>query len=111
MFMAESNIGHKVCCPGDLVINTMWAWMAALGMAKQTGWSAHRMEYIDPAGKPNCARFVDHLLRVDAYKSEYLCRSTGIRASRLRLYPSSSSDPILCPPPTNRLDYTISKLC
>ena len=30
MFMAESNVGHKVCRPGDLVINTLWAWMAAL---------------------------------------------------------------------------------
>jgi len=31
MFMAESNIGHKRCRPDDLVINTMWAWMGALG--------------------------------------------------------------------------------
>lgn len=23
MFMAESNVGHKVCRPGDLVINTL----------------------------------------------------------------------------------------
>ena len=37
MFKAESNIGHKICRPGDLVINTMWAWMAALGMARQVG--------------------------------------------------------------------------
>ena len=25
MFMAASNAGHKICRPGDLVINTMWA--------------------------------------------------------------------------------------
>ena len=37
MFMAESNVGHKVCRPGDLVINTLWAWMAALGVTKHTG--------------------------------------------------------------------------
>ena len=37
MFKAESNIGHKLCRPGDLVINTMWAWMAALGVARQFG--------------------------------------------------------------------------
>ena len=35
MFMAESNIGHKICRPGDLVINTMWAWMGAVGVARR----------------------------------------------------------------------------
>jgi type I restriction enzyme S subunit len=30
MFMAESLVGYKKCQPGDLVINTMWAWMGAL---------------------------------------------------------------------------------
>ena len=33
MFMAESYVGHKICRPGDLVINTMWAWMGAFGVA------------------------------------------------------------------------------
>ena len=37
MFLAESNIGHKLCQPGDIVINTMWAFMAALGVARQEG--------------------------------------------------------------------------
>ena len=37
MFKAESYVGHKLCREGDLVINTMWAWMAALGVARQTG--------------------------------------------------------------------------
>src|SRR6185437_10317331 len=34
MFLAESNVGHKVCKPGDVVVNTMWAWMAALGVSR-----------------------------------------------------------------------------
>jgi hypothetical protein len=37
MFMAESNVGHKVCRPGDLVINTLSAWMAALGVSRHIG--------------------------------------------------------------------------
>ena len=37
MFRAQSNVGHKLCRPGDLVVNTMWAWMAALGVTKQVG--------------------------------------------------------------------------
>ncbi len=28
MFEAESTVGYKLVHTGDLVINTMWAWMA-----------------------------------------------------------------------------------
>jgi type I restriction enzyme S subunit len=31
--------------------------------------------------------FLDHLLRIAPYVSEFICRSIGIRSSRLRLYP------------------------
>jgi hypothetical protein len=31
MFKAESYVGHKVARSNDIVINTMWAWMSALG--------------------------------------------------------------------------------
>jgi len=37
MFKAESNAGQKMCQPGDLVINTMWAWMSALGVSNHHG--------------------------------------------------------------------------
>jgi type I restriction enzyme S subunit len=37
MFKAASYAGHKLCRPGDLVINTMWAWMGALGVSTYTG--------------------------------------------------------------------------
>ncbi len=37
MFMSESNVGQKFCKPGDLVINTMWAWMSALGVSNDSG--------------------------------------------------------------------------
>lgn len=29
--------GYKQCKPGDLIINTMWAWMGALGTSKHEG--------------------------------------------------------------------------
>jgi len=100
MFLAENNVGHKICRPGDLAINTMWAYMAALGVARQTGivspsYGVYRP--IDPETlNPD---FIDCLLRTERYKSEYLCRSTGITSSRLRLYPDAFLRiPILCPP-------------
>lgn len=37
MFMAETLGGYKLCSPGDLVINTMWAWMGALGTSDYKG--------------------------------------------------------------------------
>jgi hypothetical protein len=37
MFKASSYAGHKLCRPGDLAVNTMWAWMGALGVSTYTG--------------------------------------------------------------------------
>jgi type I restriction enzyme, S subunit len=37
MFMAESYVGHKLCWPGDLVINSLWAWMQGLGFSRHHG--------------------------------------------------------------------------
>jgi hypothetical protein len=37
MFEAESYIGHKLCWPDDLVINSLWAWGRGLGVARDHG--------------------------------------------------------------------------
>ena len=37
MFKAASYVGQKTCRPDDLVINTMWAWMGALGVSRYAG--------------------------------------------------------------------------
>jgi type I restriction enzyme S subunit len=100
MFKAESYIGHKICCPGDLAVNTMWAWMAALGVSKHEGiispaYAVYRQR------KPErlLSDFADHLLRIAPYKLNYLSRSTGLRPSRLRLYPDAFFRiPIILPP-------------
>ena len=100
MFLAESNVGQKRCQPGDIVINTLWAWMSALGVSKHEGivspaygvYRAHQKEFYD-------SYFLNRLLRIENYRSEYICRSTGIRSSRLRLYPDQFLDMnIVCPP-------------
>jgi type I restriction enzyme S subunit len=44
-------------------------------------------------------RYLDHLLRTKPYIANYVCRSTGIRGSRLRLYPEEFFKvPIVLPP-------------
>jgi len=93
MFMAESYAGHKLCRPGDLVINTMWAWMGALGIARQAGIVSPSYAVYGPIGPDSFVPdFVDRLLRTPAYVAEYRSRSTGIRSSRLRLYPEQFLD-------------------
>jgi len=88
MFMAASYVGHKRCQPGDLVINTMWAWMGALGIAKQTGLVSPSYGVYRPLHNSTLLpEYADRLLRIRPYVDEYIGRSTGIRSSRLRLYP------------------------
>lgn len=100
MFEAESYEGHKLCHSDDVVVNTMWAWMGALGVAKQSG-------LVSPAyavyRNRNCGDtvtdYIGNLLRTQTYVDEYNRRSTGIHSSRLRLYPDQFLNiPIALPP-------------
>jgi type I restriction enzyme S subunit len=104
MFLAKSNIGHKVCRTDDLVINTLWAWMAALGVSPITGIVSPAYGVYRPL-RPDrvLPGFIDLLLRVPAYVSEYQRRSTGVNSSRLRLYPESFLRiPLLLPEPSEQ---------
>ena len=99
MFMAESNVGHKLCRPDDLVINTMWAWMAALGVATQEGLVSPSYGVYRPLSNDLMPGYADHLLRTPTYAAEYTRRSTGVNSSRLRLYPDEFLRiPIIVPP-------------
>ena len=88
MFQAADYTGHKLCRPGDVVINTMWAWMGALGVAHDTGIVSPAYGVYRPLpDSPLTPEYADLLLRTRPYIDEYTCRSTGIQSSRLRLYP------------------------
>ena len=100
MFLAETNVGYKLCQPGDIVINTMWAYMAALGVARQNGIVSPSYGVYRPSNHEKTNQdYIDNLLRIEVYRSEYFTRSTGITASRLRLYADSFLGvPLLRPP-------------
>ncbi len=88
MFMAEDYTGSKLCRENDLVFNIMWAWMGALGVSDRTGiispsYGVYRQKI---AGNFN-PWYLEQLLRSTGYVAEYNRRSTGLRSSRLRLYP------------------------
>lgn len=111
MFKAASYIGSKLCRPGDIVINTLWAWMAALGASRHVGivspaygvYRPHHADSFNPA-------YLDYLLRTRAYVAEYIGRSTGIRSSRLRLYPNQFLDIVLIQPPRPEQDQIVAYL-
>jgi type I restriction enzyme S subunit len=111
MFKAASYVGSKLCRPGDIVINTLWAWMAALGASRNVGivspaygvYRPHRADSFNPA-------YLDYLLRTRAYVAEYIGRSTGIRSSRLRLYPNQFLDIALIQPPRTEQDLIVAYL-
>ncbi|MGQ7286380.1 restriction endonuclease subunit S [Vreelandella venusta] len=88
MFLAEDYTGSKLCRPGDIVINTMWAWMGALGVSDLRGiispsYGVYRSLR---AGAFN-QRFLEWLLRTTPFIEQYNKISTGLHTSRLRLYP------------------------
>lgn len=111
MFKAASYVGSKLCRPGDIVVNTLWAWMAALGASKHAGivspaygvYRSHKPDSFNPT-------YLDYLLRTRAYVAEYIGRSTGIRASRLRLYPNQFLDIPLIQPPRPEQDQIVAYL-
>lgn len=105
MFMAVSNVGHKLCRAGDLAVNTMWAWMGALGISRYTGIVSPSYAVYRPLRNSGLLPdYADLLLRTRPYIDEYVCRSTGIRSSRLRLYPEQFLQIwLLCPPREEQL--------
>jgi len=65
MFMAETMEGYKICHPGDLIINTMWAWMGALGTSNELGiCSPSYNVYMPIKGVPYNHRYFDYLFRI-----------------------------------------------
>lgn len=100
MFMAESYEGSKLCRPGDLVINIMWAWMGALGVSKHTGIVSPSYGVYRQKNTQNFdSAYLDYLVRTPEYIAEYRCRSKGIRSSRLRMYSEDFFQiSMICPP-------------
>ena len=90
MIMAETLEGYKKCHKGDLVINTMWAWMGALGISPLDGVVSPSYNVYRPrhAQRLNPG-YYDHLYRTSQHVVEMKANSSGVWESRLRLYPDA----------------------
>ncbi len=100
MFEAETNEGYKLCEPGDLVINTLWAWMGAMGIASVSGIVSPAYNVYKP-GPRLAPAYIDALVRLPVFAQEITRYSKGVWSSRLRLYPEGFFEVYLPVPPVN----------
>lgn len=87
MFQSESLIGYKLCEIGDIAANTMWTWQGAIGVSKYNGVVSPSYNVYRQKNNIYNPLYLDMLLRERKLIDVYHSLSTGIRASRLRLYP------------------------
>lgn len=89
MIEPESHEGYKLCAKGELAVNTMWAWMGALGIAWEDGMVSPSYNVYRITSPQLTPRYYDYLCRTPVHVTEIIRHSKGIWRSRLRLYPES----------------------
>ena len=118
MFKAESYVGYKLCWPGDLVINSLWAWGGGLGVSKHHGIisTAYSVYRIRP-NTPMMPDFIHEVVRSSSFNWELKVRSKGVWISRLQLTDISFLDAPMYIPPLDEqaaivrfLNYTNGRL-
>ena len=89
MFLAETLKGYKHCSVGNLVINTMWAWMGALGISTFDGIVSPSYNVYQLKSSEYLPRYYDYLYHTPNHVNEIIRWSKGIWSSRWRLYPDA----------------------
>ena len=102
MFQAASYVGHKLCWPKDLVINSLWAWANGLGFSRyhgivSTAYGVYRLRTEYRA----LWQYLNMALRSGAYDWDFQVRSKGIWKSRLQLTDWAFLDMSLAIPPAD----------
>ncbi len=99
MFLAETMEGYKHCSVGDLVINTMWAWMGALGVSSFDGIVSPSYNVYELKSSEYVPKYYDYLYRTPNHIKEIIRWSKGIWHSRWRLYPDAFFSMFTITPP------------
>ena len=98
MFKADDMTGYKRCYPNDLVINTLWAWMGAMGVSPLAGITSPDYHVYKSKGLL-LPEFVELLCRSKPFVAEVNRWSKGVWSSRLRLYSENFFEMCLPIPP------------
>ena len=110
MFEALTLEGYKLCDVGDIAANTMWLWAGAIGVSAYSGVISPSYNVYRQKAENFVPSYLDCLLRAPMLVQEYASRSTGIRASRLRLYPKDFLDIMVPVPPVDEQQDIMSVL-
>ena len=104
MFKAESYVGYKLCWPGDLVINSLWAWAKGLAVSQHHGIVSSAYGVYRPLPQyEEYATYLHYLVRSHPFQWELQVRSKGIWISRLKLTDRAFLDaPLPLPPPSEQ---------
>lgn len=110
MFEAESTVGYKLVGQNELVINTMWAWMGALGVSRYEGivspaYDVYKFRDLDAVNP----MYFDCMYHTAAYVQLMKANSRGIWESRLRLYPEIFLRLPSLVPPKETQDYLVDE--
>lgn len=110
MFMAESMVGYKRCQPNDVAVNTMWAYMGALGVSPSVGivspsYNVYRFRSTDLLPE-----YFDLICRTPAYVAQINQFSKGIWKSRLRLYPDAFFEMATPVPPIKEQKHIVEEI-
>ncbi|MBB57578.1 MAG: hypothetical protein CMM42_10155 [Rhodospirillaceae bacterium] len=100
MFLADDKAGYKLCYPDDLVINTLWGWMGAMGISPLEGIVSPDYHVYTSNGQL-LPEFVELLCRSKPFIAEVNRWSKGVWSSRLRLYPENFFEMRLAVPSEN----------
>jgi type I restriction enzyme S subunit len=109
MFEAETTAGYKLCFTGDLVINTLWAWMGAMGTAPVDGIVSPAYNVYTP-GQRLLPAYVDALVRIPVFAQEVTRYSKGVWSSRLRLYPEGFFETFWPVPPLDEQEQIVARI-
>ena len=109
MLEAETKEGYKICRKGDLAINTLWAWMGAMGVSAVDGIVSPAYNVYEPRERFDPA-YVDALVRIPVFAQEATRYSKGVWSSRLRLYPERFFEIFLPVPPLPEQQQIVASL-
>ena len=109
MFLAETMEGYKMVSAGDLVINTLWAWMGAMGVSPVDGIVSPAYNVYRPTERFD-AGYVDALVRSPLFAQEVTRYSKGVWSSRLRLYPEEFFNVVFPVPPRGEQTRIVASL-
>jgi type I restriction enzyme S subunit len=108
MFEADDKTGYKLCLPEDLAINTLWAWMGAMGVSPLAGIVSPDYHVYTSRGEL-LPEYINLVCRSKPFIAEVSRWSKGVWSSRLRLYPENFFE-IRMPVPPREEQFEIVRM-